>query len=638
MERGTILVVDDEPNIADLIELYLSREGFQVVKAATGEGAVQAVAEHRPRLVVLDVGLPDIDGLEVCRRLRQTSTIPVIFLTARDSEVDRVVGLELGADDYVTKPFSPARARRAREGRVAPHRGPVATAEIIQVADVTIDLGRREVRVRGDAIPFTTRGVRAAAVPRGATRPGAEPASRSSTACGATTGSATRAPSTCTSRRSARSSTARCASTPCAESDTGWSSWSREDDVRRGRSLGTRLVVAMVLAVGRGARPLVRDDLLPRAQASCRRTRSPTCVRARPSCDRSSATLAASAGIPDGLGARATRLRGDAARRPRRRRSSARCSSAPTGAIHDIGTASGVRAPAGVTASDLDVQQLLAGNEVSGRHGNTVFLAIPAPLDRAPASSSSSRPTRSKPRCSPARRRWLAARRARGAPARGRRRGLVRPPVDAVRSARSNAPPRQLASGDLSRPGRPAARDRRRPRRARRHAQRDGRAARSIHGAASARSCSRSRTTCAHRSRRSAATRRHSPTERSTTPIPTAASAPPRSSAANRAGSNDSSAISSTCRASTAASSPSPRAIATSAEIVQRRRARRSHRKPATSVSNFACCTPDPAPARPRPRTAGPDRRQPRGERIEVRHVDRRGVSGTARATRSPSP
>ena len=107
MERGTILVVDDEPNIADLVELYLRRDGYRVVKAATGEEVAAAVGTHRPRLVVLDVGLPDIDGLEVCRRLRQTSAIPVIFLTARDTEIDRVLGLELGADDYVTKPFSP---------------------------------------------------------------------------------------------------------------------------------------------------------------------------------------------------------------------------------------------------------------------------------------------------------------------------------------------------------------------------------------------------------------------------------------------------------------------------------------------------------------------------------------------------
>jgi two-component system, OmpR family, alkaline phosphatase synthesis response regulator PhoP len=105
---------------------------------------------------VLDIGLPDIDGLEVCRRLRQTSAIPVIFLTARDSEVDRVVGLELGADDYVTKPFSPPELV-ARVKAVLRRADPVATSEILQAGDATIDLGRREVRVRGDAIAFTTR-------------------------------------------------------------------------------------------------------------------------------------------------------------------------------------------------------------------------------------------------------------------------------------------------------------------------------------------------------------------------------------------------------------------------------------------------------------------------------------------------
>src|SRR5690349_11341112 len=156
MERGTVLVVDDEPNIADLVELYLSREGFRVVKATTGEAGVKAFAEHRPRLVVLDVGLPDIDGLEVCRRLRQTSTIPVIFLTARDGEVDRVLGLELGGDDYVTKPFSPAElvARvkavlRRVEGSAAP--------EVVQAGPVTIDVGRREVLVDDVAVEFTTK-------------------------------------------------------------------------------------------------------------------------------------------------------------------------------------------------------------------------------------------------------------------------------------------------------------------------------------------------------------------------------------------------------------------------------------------------------------------------------------------------
>ncbi len=156
MERGTVLVVDDEPNIADLIELYLDREGYRVVKAATGEGGVRAVAEHRPRLVVLDVGLPDIDGLEVCRRLRRTSTIPVIFLTARDSEVDRVLGLELGADDYVTKPFSPPELV-ARVKAVLRRTDQGGGAEVIEVGDATVDVGRREVRVRGDAVAFTTK-------------------------------------------------------------------------------------------------------------------------------------------------------------------------------------------------------------------------------------------------------------------------------------------------------------------------------------------------------------------------------------------------------------------------------------------------------------------------------------------------
>jgi DNA-binding response OmpR family regulator len=156
MERGTILVVDDEPNIADLIELYLSREGFRVVKATTGEDGVRAVSEQRPRLVVLDVGLPDVDGLEVCRRLRQTSTIPVIFLTARDSEIDRVLGLELGADDYVTKPFSPVELVARVKAVLRRTEGPAA-AEILQVGAATIDMGRREVRVHDIPVAFTTK-------------------------------------------------------------------------------------------------------------------------------------------------------------------------------------------------------------------------------------------------------------------------------------------------------------------------------------------------------------------------------------------------------------------------------------------------------------------------------------------------
>jgi DNA-binding response OmpR family regulator len=155
-QKGTIVVVDDEANIADLVDLYLAREGFRVLKSGTGEAGLQAVKEHRPRLVVLDVGLPDLDGLEVCKRLRATSQIPVIFLTARDSEVDRVVGLELGGDDYLTKPFSPAElvARvkavlRRVDGGPAP--------EVMQCGGATVDVGRREVRVDGRPVDLTTK-------------------------------------------------------------------------------------------------------------------------------------------------------------------------------------------------------------------------------------------------------------------------------------------------------------------------------------------------------------------------------------------------------------------------------------------------------------------------------------------------
>jgi len=155
-QKGTVVVVDDEPNIADLVDLYLAREGFRVLKTGTGEAGLQAVKDHRPRLVVLDVGLPDVDGLEVCKRLRTTSQIPVIFLTARDSEVDRVLGLELGGDDYVTKPFSPAElVARVKAVLRRVDGGP--SAEVMQLGAVAIDAGRREVRVDGEPVELTTK-------------------------------------------------------------------------------------------------------------------------------------------------------------------------------------------------------------------------------------------------------------------------------------------------------------------------------------------------------------------------------------------------------------------------------------------------------------------------------------------------
>jgi DNA-binding response OmpR family regulator len=156
MERGTIVVVDDEPNIADLVDLYLARDGFRVLKAATGEAGLETIQRHHPRLVVLDVGLPDVDGLEVCRRLRQTSNVPVIFLTARDGEVDRVLGLELGGDDYVTKPFSPAELV-ARVKAVLRRVDGGAAPDVVQAGPVTVDVGRREVLVDDVPVEFTTK-------------------------------------------------------------------------------------------------------------------------------------------------------------------------------------------------------------------------------------------------------------------------------------------------------------------------------------------------------------------------------------------------------------------------------------------------------------------------------------------------
>lgn len=156
MPRATVVVVDDEANIADLVEMYLVQADFRVVKAATGQQALSAVNEHTPDLVVLDVGLPDVDGLEVCRQIRSGSPVPIIFLTARDDEVDRVVGLELGADDYVTKPFSP-RELVARVKAVLRRSEPGPPPDVLRVGDVEVDSGRREVTAGGTVVDVTTR-------------------------------------------------------------------------------------------------------------------------------------------------------------------------------------------------------------------------------------------------------------------------------------------------------------------------------------------------------------------------------------------------------------------------------------------------------------------------------------------------
>jgi DNA-binding response OmpR family regulator len=152
-----VLVVEDEPPIADLVRGYLEREGLRVRVEVDGHGALEAVAAQRPAVVLLDVGLPGLDGTQVCRRMREAGDwTPVLFVTARDDEVDRVLGLELGADDYVTKPFSPrelvARVRAVLR-RSSASSGP---SDRLAVGPLTADLRTRRVTVDGTAVDLTT--------------------------------------------------------------------------------------------------------------------------------------------------------------------------------------------------------------------------------------------------------------------------------------------------------------------------------------------------------------------------------------------------------------------------------------------------------------------------------------------------
>jgi DNA-binding response OmpR family regulator len=155
----TLLVVEDDAGIADLLDLYLRQAGYRVLLAPSGERGLELIEQHRPALAIIDVGLPGIDGFEVCRRIRASSQLPILFLTARDGEIDRVLGLELGADDYVTKPFSPrevvARVRailRRGEPTSGLHDSVIDVGEGIEV-----DLARREARVGGEPVALATR-------------------------------------------------------------------------------------------------------------------------------------------------------------------------------------------------------------------------------------------------------------------------------------------------------------------------------------------------------------------------------------------------------------------------------------------------------------------------------------------------
>ena len=150
----TVLVVEDESSIASFVALYLKNAGYKVRNVGTGEAALEQVGAERPDLVVLDLMLPDIDGIEICRRIRRSSDVPILMLTARDEDVDKIIGLEVGADDYLTKPFNPrelvARVKSILR-RAVPERREVETKEM-KHGDLAIDAGRREVHVAGKEI------------------------------------------------------------------------------------------------------------------------------------------------------------------------------------------------------------------------------------------------------------------------------------------------------------------------------------------------------------------------------------------------------------------------------------------------------------------------------------------------------
>ncbi len=148
----TILVVDDEKNIVQLARLYLDKEGYRVEAAYDGSQALEKAKSLRPDLIILDLMLPEMDGLSVCKELRKTSNVPIIILTARGDDVDRVVGLELGADDYVTKPFNPRELVARVKAVLRRSRQEVPSQPVLQANGLKLDMASREVTVEGQPV------------------------------------------------------------------------------------------------------------------------------------------------------------------------------------------------------------------------------------------------------------------------------------------------------------------------------------------------------------------------------------------------------------------------------------------------------------------------------------------------------
>jgi two-component system, OmpR family, response regulator len=153
---GTVLLVEDEPSVGELVRSYLARDGYRVLWVRSGEEALAELGRHPIRLVLLDIGLPGIDGLDVCRAMRLRSAVPILMLTARDEEPDRIVGLEVGADDYITKPFSP-RELVARMKAVLRRTEPQPAQRVLELGDVAVNRETHEVTAAGEPVELTAK-------------------------------------------------------------------------------------------------------------------------------------------------------------------------------------------------------------------------------------------------------------------------------------------------------------------------------------------------------------------------------------------------------------------------------------------------------------------------------------------------
>jgi len=157
MIKQPVLIIEDEESIASFVRMYLEKEGYEVHVAGTGEGGLDLARDTNPAVIILDIMLPGIDGFEVCRRMRHDSEVPIIMLTARDASTDKVVGLELGADDYITKPFDPRElVARVKSVLRRAQSGAGKAGETLAAGEITLDTGRHEVTVAGESVKLTS--------------------------------------------------------------------------------------------------------------------------------------------------------------------------------------------------------------------------------------------------------------------------------------------------------------------------------------------------------------------------------------------------------------------------------------------------------------------------------------------------